>query len=342
MRYSLLASYGLILGAILFAPGCSRPADEEKDAFHYNRLLGRGFNFGNALEAPAEGEWGVKLEADYFEKIKEAGFQNVRIPIRWSAHAGKEAPYEIDAEFFKRINWAVEQGLSRKLLVVLNVHHYEEMDKDPAKHLPRLLALWKQIAEHYRDQSDRLLFELMNEPHDKLTDELWNDTVPQLLKAIRASNPKRMVIVGPASWNNLDHLDKLELPKDDRRLIVTFHYYSPFEFTHQEAEWVEGSKKWKGTTWKGTEKEKKALETDFARAAAWAKKNERPLYLGEFGAYQKADMDSRTAWTRAVAREAEKHNFSWSYWEFCAGFGAYDPKEKAWRQPLLRALLDKE
>ena len=50
------------------------------------------------------------------------------------------------------------------------------------------------------------------------------------LPVIRASNPTRMIMVGPASWNNLNHLDRLTLPKDDR-LIVTFHYYSPFEFT---------------------------------------------------------------------------------------------------------------
>jgi endoglucanase len=342
MRTLLAVSCSLLLCGSLLWPATAPAADEEKDAFHYNRLLGRGVNFGNALEAPREGDWGVTLEEDYFKKIQEAGFNAVRIPVRWSAHAKKEAPYEIDAAFFKRMDWVVEQALSHKLVAVLNVHHYEELDKEPAKHLPRMRTLWKQIASRYRDRPDRLFFELYNEPHDQLTDERWQEMVPELLKAVRESNPRRVVVVGPGNWNNLDHLEKLRLPKEDRHLIPTFHYYSPFEFTHQGAEWVKDSQKWKGKTWTGTAKEREALEKDFSRAAAWAKKNERPLYLGEFGAYQAADMASRARWTRAVAREAEKHGFSWAYWDFCAGFGAYDPQAKAWHQPLLKALLDKE
>src|SRR5262249_9194288 len=160
-----------------------------------------------------EGDWGVTLEADYFLKIKDAGFQSVRIPIRWSTHAGKEAPYEIDAAFFKRIDWAIEQDLSRELTAIINAHNYEEMFGDPDKHTPRLVALWKQIAARYKDRSDRLFFEILNEPHNKLTDEIWHDVFPEALKAIRESNPKRIVIIGPGHWNNLSNLEKLKLPE---------------------------------------------------------------------------------------------------------------------------------
>src|SRR5215475_4285532 len=55
-----------------------------------------------------------------------------------------------------------------------------------------------------------------------------------------------------------------------------------------------------------------------------------------------ANMEDRALWTRAVAREAEKWGFSWSYWEFCSEFGAYDPVARQWRQPLLNALLGRE
>jgi hypothetical protein len=64
------------------------------------------------------------------------------------------------------------------------------------------------------------------------------------------------------------------------------------------------------------------------------------MYLGEFGAYRAGDMDSRARWTAAVVREAEKHGFSWSYWECCSiHFGAYDAPTRSWRPPLLQALM---
>jgi len=335
-----MTRWPLLFCALVGLAGPLQAADP-KDTAHYNRLLGRGINFGNALEAPREGDWGLTLEEGYFERIKKAGFNSVRIPIRWSAHAGAAPPHEIDAAFFKRIDWAVDQALTRDLVAIINVHHFEELYRDPDKQEARFLALWKQIAGHLRDRSDRLYFELLNEPNDKLTEERWNAMIPKVLEVVRASNPKRIVIVGPGQWNGLSALDKLRLPAADRNLIVTFHYYSPFHFTHQGAEWLPDSKKWKGTTWTGTKDETEALEKDFGKAAAWARKNDRPLFLGEFGSYGAADMASRARWTGAVARAAEKHGFSWAYWEFGAGFGAFDPMAKAWREPLVKALLAK-
>ena len=71
----------------------------------------------------------------------------------------------------------------------------------------------------------------------------------------------------------------------------------------------------------------------------WAKEHNRPVYLGEFGAYSAADLASRGHWTAAVAREAEKHGWAWAYWEFGSGFGAYERTSGTWREPLLKALI---
>jgi len=332
LRWMILAF--LCLGAV-----SSASAAEKKDIFDDCSLLTRGVNFGNALEAPVEREWGVTLKEEYFEAIAKAGFQAVRIPIRWSAHAANEAPYTIDAKFFERIDWAIEQALSRKLAVVINMHHYDEIDRDPGQHAPRLVELWKQIAGRYRAKLGGLFFEALNEPHEKLTDELWNDVFPRVLSAIREANPERAVIVGPGHWNNLHSLEKLTLPETDRRLIVTFHYYEPYHFTHQGAEWAPESHKWKGLTWTATQRQLGDLRQDFEKAAAWGKAHDRPVYLGEFGSYHVADMNSRTAWTRAVAGEAERHGMSWCYWEFGAGFGVFDRDKGEWREKLKSSLL---
>ncbi len=332
----------LIMGFLGFIPLAAAAADPPapgKDAHHYNRLLGRGINLGNALEAPSEGEWGLTLKAEFFEKIRRAGFDSVRIPVRWATHTGPAPDFAVDPEFFRRVDWAVDQGLAQGLVVVVNAHHDDALYKKPTEQLPRLRATWKQVAARYRDRPDRLYFEPLNEPQGELTDGRWQAMFGTLLATIRESNPRRPVIVGPGHWNNLEHLGSLELPEGDRLLIATFHYYNPFHFTHQSADWVEGSKAWAGTTWAGTPPQREALRRDFEKAAAWAKKHDRPLYLGEFGAYSAADMESRAAWTAAVAREAERLGISWSYWEFASGFGAFDKDAGTWRGPLLGALI---
>jgi len=308
------------------------------DPFEQNVRLGRGVNLGNALEAPREGEWGVTLKEEYFQLIQDAGFDAVRIPIRWSAHADSAAPYTIEPSFFERVDWAVNQALSRDLLVVLNVHHYEEIMLRPKEHRERFLALWAQIADHYKAYPADLLFEVLNEPNGALTAGAWNSLLKEALQAIRQTNPERNVVVGPANWNSIDGLGSLEFP-EDAHVIVTVHYYLPFQFTHQGAEWADGSDAWLGTTWQGTSSETQAVTRDLDRAAAWGKANHRALYVGEFGAYSKADMDSRARWTDFVARQAEERGMSWAYWEFCAGFGVYDPSAHAWNRPILEALL---
>jgi endoglucanase len=325
----------LVLGLV---PGADEPRGKEADIHAANRKLGRGINLANSLEAPKEGEWGVTLEADYFRTIKEAGFATVRLPICWSAHAEPKAPFTIDPKFAERIDWAVDQATRNGLSIIVNVHHYDGMDADPDKHLPRLVRLWEQIAIRYKDRPASVYFELLNEPHDKLTPAKWNAALAAVLATVRKTNPTRPVIVGPGQWNSIGELEKLELPRD-RNLIVTVHFYNPFEFTHQNAPWVKGSERWKGRKWTGSDDEQAAIRKSLERAAAWGKANDRPIFLGEFGAFEGADMESRARWTRFVSREAERQGFSWAYWEFCAGFGAYDPKTGKWREALRTALL---
>jgi endoglucanase len=195
------------------------------------------------------------------------------------------------------------------------------------------------VAEHYQDSPQELVFEILNEPHDALSPNRWNDLLLKALQVIRVTNPDRVVIIGPPEWNAIRSLNRLKLPEEDQNLIVTVHYYLPFEFTHQGAEWVDGSNAWLGETWSGTSNQRSFVRADLNNAYQWGLKNNRPIYLGEFGAYSKADMDSRASWTEFVARTAEEYDMSWAYWEFCAGFGIYNPDSKTWNQPLVQALL---
>lgn len=334
-RYFFMLTLSVLL--IFFSDGCTKE-NKELTPQHPKGLY-RGVNLGNALEAPDEGDWGVVLEEEYFELIGDKGFDFVRIPIRWSAHAEENPPYTINPEFFDRIDWVINQALSRNLSAIINIHHYNGIMENPSDHKSRFLSLWEQIAEHYSDYSKNLYFEILNEPHDNLTHTLWNQYLKEAILIIRETNPDRLIIVGPTDWNSLDELDLLSIPEEDTDIIVTFHYYEPFHFTHQGAEWVDGSEEWLGTEWKGTVLDKDAIRKDLDDAIMWAKNHNRTLLLGEFGSYNKADMDSRVRWTDFIAREAEKRDIAWAYWEFCAGFGIYDPDTEEWRDRLLQALI---
>lgn len=315
------------------------PAADPTDIFAANKALGRGVNLGNALEAPKEGDWGLTIKDEFFPLIKKAGFDSVRLPVKWSAHAAAKPPYTIDAAFFNRIDHLLDQAEKAKLNVVLNVHHFDELDKDPDGQAERLAGLWAQIGERYKDRPAFLYFELNNEPHDKLDDKKWNAVLPKGLAAVRKTNPTRPVVVGPAFWNGIWALPKLTLP-DDQHLIVTVHCYNPHEFTHQGASWAgDKVKAIKDREWTGSDAEMKALRKELDQAAAWGKANKRPIYLGEFGTFEKVPPASRVKWTAAVAREGEARGFSWAYWEFGAGFGIYDRTKGEWRQPLLEALI---
>ena len=169
---------------------------------------------------------------------------------------------------------------------------------------------------------------------------MWNTFLADAVKIIRQTNPDRTLIIGPANWNGIESLSTLKLPENDRNIIVTVHFYHPMRFTHQGAPWAGEFKNLSGITWTGTPKEKEEVESKFKVAADWSIQNDRPIFLGEFGAYDKGDMESRARYTAFVARTAEKLGFSWAYWQFDSDFILYNIKQETWVGPILNALID--
>jgi len=223
-------------------------AQSAPSAHDVNAQLGVGVNLGNALEGPREGDWGMTIEAGFFPLIAAAGFGHVRVPIKFSAYADAAAPFTIpnfDASvrnansLWARIDWVIAQAEANDLYVIIDLHHYDEIHGDVAGHRDRFLAIWNQIATRYQSASSKVLFELLNEPNGQFSADpaLLNDLIADGLDVIRGTNPDRPVLVGPAQYNSIFRLDDLQLPADDN-LIVSVHYYEPFDFTHQGAEWL--------------------------------------------------------------------------------------------------------
>jgi endoglucanase len=318
--------------------GTGGPDTDALDPWAQARRLGRGVNMGNMLEAPTEGEWGVTVQKQYFQLIADAGFNAVRVPIRWNAHADTAPPFAIDPAFLARVDevlgWAVEAGLA----VVINIHHYQELWQNVAAERARFIALWDQLSDHYADQPSQVMFEVVNEPTNNVEPEEVNSLLAAAVAVIRESNPNRTVVLGGPSYHAPWRMETLEVPPDETNIIGTFHMYTPFDFTHSGATWTDPMPP-AGATWNGTAAERAEVDDEFALALGWSQGTGLPLYMGEFGAYEQADYDSRIRWTSYVAAQAVSSGIAFAYWEFCSGFGVYDPDAELWRQELLDALL---
>ncbi|NUQ20926.1 MAG: glycoside hydrolase family 5 protein [Gemmatimonadaceae bacterium] len=308
--------------------------------------IGRGVNFGNMLEAPTEGAWGIRVTDEFIDEAAAAGFASVRLPVRWSNHASVDPPYTIDPAFLAHVDSIVDKLLAKNLVVVLNMHHYRQLDGDrldageaavDARAVDvRFVMLWQQIAARFAGKSARLLFEPYNEPHGRLNGEPWNVLVARTLGVIRKTNPTRVVVIGPTSWNSASDLALLKMP-NDANLVATIHDYNPFTFTHQGAEWVNPVLPTGVTCCSAAQVAEMTQPLDAAKR--WSDAHHYPVYVGEFGAYSKADEASRVTFDRTMRAAMESRGMTWTYWEFAAGFGVYDPAAHAFRQNLLDSLL---
>ena len=304
-----------------------------------NQRLGRGINLGNMFESHPL--WGKpKYSHAYLQNIASLGFSHVRIPIRWERddRSSATAPYTINKVFLDSLKQIINHALENKLHVIINMHHHDSLHANPTANKDRFIAQWKQIADYFKSYPDSLLFEVLNEPHDALTAELWNQYFQDALTEIRKTNPQRTVFMGIAEWGGVGGLSKLNIPADNH-LILTVHYYNPFQFTHQGADWVDNSTPWLGTKWNDYQYERDAVINDFKRVKTLSLSKNIPVHVGEFGAFSKADMESRIKWTRYVARYFEQMDFSWAYWEYNSGFGIVDGNTGQPNTGLINALL---
>ncbi len=318
----------------------------------------RGVNLGNYLEAPPGQDWGARYGADDFRHIRDEGFDHVRIPVAWHHHAGPGPDFALGKAIFGKVDVLVNEATRRGLAVIVNVHHFDEFTKNPKVHRGKFLALWEQIAGHYAGAPETVAFELLNEPKDAATTAAINPVYADAIALIRKSNPKRTIFVGPGKWNQAGELAHLRLPEDDPNLIVTVHCYDPFYFTHQGASWAGPDVKVTGIRYPGPPERPlvppaglklspgardwleryntlpagqnpsgpRAFRGALRLAKQWSDYYGRPVHVGEFGCYEKADAESRARFHRDFREALDAEGLGWALWDWKAGFRYWDGK----------------
>lgn len=154
-----MKTFILLVSLIISLEACSKTNSiqlsstgktDNQIAFIRNAALGRGINFGNALEAPTEGEWGLTIKESYIQAVADAGFNSVRLPVCWSAHTSYTAPHAINATFLNRIDTVINWCTRRGMAVIITIHHfndfYDQPDNETYKNM--FNAIWQQLSIH--------------------------------------------------------------------------------------------------------------------------------------------------------------------------------------------------
>lgn len=346
MAGALLAILGC--GFFLAWPGMVADSAPERAAAsassgHKEPALRNCVNLGNALDAPQEGEWGFRIEPWQLDAIARAGFDAVRIPVRFSAHASLTPPFALDPQFLARVDAVIAQARARDLTIIVDMHHYDALSDQPQAELARFTALWRQLSAHWQDQPDDLILEILNEPHGA-ADPAWvkrfNETA---LAEIRANHPTRKVILATPFWGSFRGLQALAqldgLPRDPH-ILASLHYYEPYDFTHQGVKWVDHPPPL-GRIW-GSDKDRENLRADFARFADFARQYRIPIFLGEFGVNADVPPRQRAHYLGAVRRAAEQSGTPSCVWAFAAGFDIWDFQLFSWVPGVKQALIGEQ
>ena len=347
------------------APGFKEPARLPQDtpAHRACARMKRGVNLGNHWEAPPGG-WGIRYDTGDIDRIAAEGFDHIRVPVAWHYHLQDG---RIKPQLLAELEPVLRHALEKNLLVIINWHHFEDLCKEPEKHRATFISGWAEIARHFKDWPEELYIELINEPNGALDHEMLTSIHAGAIAAIRKTNPRRILLADPPQWAAIRGLDRFFLPDGDDRIIATVHSYEPFQFTHQQAAWVQLADL-RGITYPGPPPKPVPLPESLREntglaswleayntrqgtgnpcsaatfelllddAAAWSRHFGRPVHIGEFGAYRKADPQSRNRYIRDFRMAAEKRKMPWTLWDWKAGFAYWDSETS---KPLLREAL---
>lgn len=364
-----MQTHFLITVAIMNLACCSWGADSP--AHVAAQRFKHGANCGNYLEVPPRQTWSVQHSTNDLARMRAEGFDHVRIPVGWHHYTGLAPEFRLSPEIFGKVDLMVTNALAIGLNVLINIHHFDSFTSDPDKQANQFYAIWRQVATHYRSAAAGLAFELLNEPKDKATTAVMNPIYAHAIKEIRKTNPSRTIFVGPGRWNQVSELPNLKLPEDDRNIIVTIHSYDPFYFTHQGASWTRPQTDTRGIIFPGppptplspaptvisnksvvswiqdyntmpsakNPSSPRAFATKLRTAREWGEQHGRPIHVGEFGCYTRADPESRARYYSEFRLAAEREGIGWAIWDWKAGFRYWDDKQSQPVQGMRDALF---
>jgi len=304
-----------------------------------NKRLGRGINFGNSWESQGNDDcgWSNCIQDGWFKIAKDAGFNSIRLPVRWDNDASGS---NVSSSRLSGVKADINLALAQGMVVIVNFHHHTISSQYSASEKERFVAMWANVAKELNSfDDDKLVLEILNEPHDISADQV-NDLMVSAYEVIRKNAPGKTIMFEAGGYSKFAQITKLTLPQDGN-IIVSGHYYEPYTFTHQGHGYDSNDK---------ASFSKTTIANDFrsyAEAIAQTFPDINggcvPMNMGEFGVASTnggsgVSESSRAQWTDAVIESAEKYGMSWQYWGFAGvgGFEAYNKNAGQWYPEILQ------
>lgn len=325
-----------------------------------------GWNLGNTLDAHGAGGsivsetyWGnPKTTQEMIDVLAAKGFNAIRIPVTFAEHVGKAPDYTILEPWLNRVQEIVDYAINADMYVVLDTHHEPDYwlipnsDHEKAA-LAELSAIWKQVAERFKDYDDKLIFEGMNEPRVKGSAAEWNggsanerkivDKLNQaFVDAVRSTggnNETRLLVICTYGNNpGYNIVKELAIPEDNN-IAVAVHMYTPYYFTYAG---TGGSffDTWDGSQTASISSTVKQLEKYFI-------KKDVPVIVTEFGAVNKGNSEEVIKWAKDYLTVMNNYGIKCFWWDNGCynttgeNFGLLKRKDLTWYdEALVDALVE--
>lgn len=298
--------------------------------------MGAGWNLGNQLEASADGypsetAYGNPVVTeDLIKAVKAAGFKTVRIPVSWLNYIGPAPYYSIDYSWMTRVKEVVDYVVDNDMYAIINLHNdgahsvpgswinTESSDQDAIR--TKFSAVWYQIATTFKDYDEHLIFESLNEVGVESANDIiranqvissYNQVFVDTVRVTGGNNDKRWLLV-PGWITNIDYTTgdygftlpmdynlSSEVPSGEKRIMVSAHYYTPWEFAGSEddhiTQWGDMADPGKSISWANED----YLNAQFYKLYDKFTSQGYPVVIGEYGSIDKSAADPMNTESRA-------------------------------------------
>jgi endoglucanase len=302
-----------------------------------------GWNLGNTFDASSgsgyssgsvdslETAWvKTKTTQALIDALYSGGFNAIRIPVTWYKVANPADGYKIRADWITRVKEVVDYAVKNDMYIILNTHHDESLFKfknaDYKESLDAFEKIWEQIADAFMDYDEHLIFEGLNEPRTRGSDAEWSGGTPEeranlnkyhqiLVDVVRESggnNYKRLLLLNPyAASAESAAMNGLALPTDtvEKKLIVSYHSYSPYNFALNQGDGKTGS--WS----KSNSSDTSAISSHINRYNTAFISKGIPVMIGEFGAMNRNNVEARAEWAEYYVGQAKAKGIPCFWWD---------------------------